>query len=609
MELTKVSGHKIPQGFAWNPSLEELLTPKLQVIDKKEQASGTLYAKVKDNYRKKENIEELYGVNLDIDKSPTDVLPMLIEALQGYQGYINTTFSHDPRHEKYCYRAFINSESPIKPEDYEAGFVNLVNSNPILSELKEKGILDMSAKDVGRFFYDFSCPPSREDDAYFHALGGMPLIPDTRKQVTNNISSSSESGVVQRNISLTREVGRLVQLHRQKETVIREALVFNEKFNPPLDTQEVMTVINSIWKKHFADNPDDKPIELNQKTKSRFTIFTNKDYEKQEDMEWMIDSLVVRRTINMIVGKSGDTKSFLALHMGLGLAHNQSFFGLDSDNDNEIPVIFNALEGAYGLKNRIDGWCKHYRLEHPDNFRVLEGNPILNDDKSVDEYIEYLQSINFKDGLLFIDTYNQATPGMDENSAGATGQVMANCQKIIQTTRATIFLIHHTGKSDDSEYRGSSAIMGSLDTMIRVKNTGKNWYEWAIKKIKDGEVGTSYKYKTHQIDLGVTAKGRKKNTLIIEEGNITKAKGQRQKLASTQQWVFDLIVKRLEGYPNGDEYSEVKKDIKHMMGDQVQSNKKGNLFDSMIKAFQNKKLLKVEVTYPEDKTIIQLKES
>lgn len=190
MELTKVSGHKTPQGVAWNPSLEELLSPKLQVVNKKEQASGTLYAKAKDNYRKKVNIEEMYGVNLDIDKSPTDVLPMLVEALQGYQGYINTTFSHDPKHEKYCYRAFINSESPIKPEDYEAGFINLVNSNPILSELKEKGILDMSAKDVGRFFYDFSCPPSRENDAYFHSLGGIPLIPDTRKQVTNNNSSS-----------------------------------------------------------------------------------------------------------------------------------------------------------------------------------------------------------------------------------------------------------------------------------------------------------------------------------------------------------------------------------------------------------------------------------
>tara|TARA_R110001632_G_scaffold45554_1_gene115870 strand:- start:153 stop:590 length:438 start_codon:yes stop_codon:yes gene_type:complete len=145
--------------------------------------------------------------------------------------------------------------------------------------------------------------------------------------------------------------------------------------------------------------------------------------------------------------------------------------------------------------------------------------------------------------------------------------------------------------------------------MIRVKNTGKDWYEWTIKKIKDGEVGTSYKYKTHQIDLGVTAKGRKKNTLIIEEGNITKAKGQRQKLASTQQWVFDLIVKRLEGYPNGDEYNEVKESVKHMMGDQVEQNKKGNLFDTKVKEFQVKNLLKVGVNYPEDKTIIQVKES
>ena len=190
MELTKVSGHKTPQGVAWNPSLEELLSPKLQVIDKKEQASGTLYAKAKDNYRKKENIEEMYGAVFDFDKSPFEIIPMLIEALQGYQGYIHTTFSHDPKHEKHCCRVFLNSTSPIKPEDNESVFTNLVEDNPTLSELRDKGILDMSAKDVGRFFYDFSCPPEREDDAYFHALGGVPFIPDTRKQVTNNNDSS-----------------------------------------------------------------------------------------------------------------------------------------------------------------------------------------------------------------------------------------------------------------------------------------------------------------------------------------------------------------------------------------------------------------------------------
>jgi len=46
-----------------------------------------------------------------------------------------------------------------------------------------------------------------------------------------------------------------------------------------------------------------------------------------------------------------------------------------------------------------------------------------------------------------------------------------------------------------------------------------------------------------------------------------------------------------------------------MMGDQVQSNKKGNLFDTKVKEFQVKKLLDVAVTFPEKETIIQIKKS
>ncbi len=54
MQLTKVDGMK-PQGRAWYPSLDELLSPILQVVQRKEDASGTLYAKAKDNYRNDES--------------------------------------------------------------------------------------------------------------------------------------------------------------------------------------------------------------------------------------------------------------------------------------------------------------------------------------------------------------------------------------------------------------------------------------------------------------------------------------------------------------------------------------------------------------------------
>lgn len=613
----------IHNGELWNPSFKEFSEQECQVVQEKKKAKMVFHGKLEDNSRASPmKVIERDGIVLDFDHVEVDITKRIEEALEGYEYTLTNTHSHDPDNNDHCYRGVIATTESIK-KDYKFVYWNLVLDNPKLKAMHDEGMLDVRGEDEARCFFAQSIPPERKDKAFKLVRGGTAYKPIYRKrEKPNSVSSNDKSvkimadyfkdeivlgGTGQRNGFEAREIGRLIKEHGNKEIVLRKALIINEtRISPPEPTQEIVRQVNNLWDKHLKENPNFVPT---QKKLSRFNLVTKADYEKQGDMEWLVDGLIVRKTINMIVGKSGDTKSFLALHMGLGLAHKRDFFQLDSDIDDEIPVLFNALEGAYGLKNRIDGWCKYFDKEHPDNFSVLEGNPILNNDDSVDEYIEYLQSINFKDGVLFIDTYNQATPSMNENDAGATGQVMANCQRIIQVTGATIFLIHHSGKSEDSEYRGSSAIMGAMDTMIGVKSTGKDWYEWTIKKIKDGEIGTSYKYQTHQVSLGETAKGKPKNTLIIKEGNITKAKGQRQKLATKQQWVFDLIVKRLEGFPNGDEYNAVKEDVKNMMGDQVEQCKKGNLFDTKVKEFQVKNLLKAEVNYPEKETIIQLKES
>ena len=45
------------------------------------------------------------------------------------------------------------------------------------------------------------------------------------------------------------------------------------------------------------------------------------------------------------------------------------------------------------------------------------------------------------------------------------------------------------------------------------------------------------------------------------------------------------------------------------MGEQVEQNKKGNLFDTKVMELTNKKMLKVDVSYPEQTQRIQLTES
>ena len=569
MQLTKVDGMK-PQGRAWYPSLDELLSPILQVVQRKEDASGTLYAKAKDNYRKKENIEEMYGVVLDIDKSPTDVLPMLVEALQGYQGYINTTFSHDPRHEKYCYRAFIKSESTIKPEDYEDGFINLVHSNPILSELKEKGILDMSAKDVGRFFYDFSCPPSRENEAYFHALGGMPLIPDTRKQSTNNISSSSESGVVQRNVTLTKEVGRLVQAYKHKPTVVKEALAFNEKFIPPLDIQEAMTVINSIWEKHFKDNPEDTPItEITSGRRS----YKLKELKNLPKVEWLVDGVLANKGIATIYGASGSSKSFLAIDLCMNLALGNAWFEIPVIT--KIPVVYVALEGFTGVAKRLQGWCQHYKW-YPNNLEITKDELLLAENKSVDEFISFYKGREFSGGIVIIDTLNNACPNIDENHAGAMGGVIYNIKRIQKELDCTVLIIHHSGKNEENGMRGSSSLKASMDSVLHVTQSKAGLCHWVLEKSKDSECGVGYSYRLEEIEIN------DETTCVIREVGGHEPTFKKQSLGTNQGRVFELLKERIKATFSQDEDIEITiRDVAAKWTEQP-SNKRTHLIRSNI---------------------------
>ena len=505
MQLTKVDGMK-PQRRAWYPSLDELLSPILQVVQRKEDASGTLYAKAKDNYRKKENIEEMYGVVLDIDKSPTDVLPMLVEALQGYQGYINTTFSHDPRHEKYCYRAFIKSESTIKPEDYEDGFINLVHSNPILSELKEKGILDMSAKDVGRFFYDFSCPPSRENDAYFHALEGMPLIPDTHKRENTEYSSGNQlakqpinellKGSVEgtRHNDCIRISGMLFNKGMSLQDVIQLMLGWNTKCIPPRVDKEVIDEVENIYSKYHSDNPftAEETVIASEAEDIEFKFLGREDRENLPSVDWYIDRLFRHKGIGSIIGQERNGKSFVAIDLACRISRGMDFFGHETRGMK--PVLYVPLEDWSGINLRIKGWEKYHGVEA--NVILLPEDTSLGfldrGMKGINKFIGDCKKQGFSDGVIIFDTLQYLIEGMDENGAKDMGLATGYFKHMSKTLNSFVIYVHHIGKDKAKGSRGSSVLNASLDTRISVHNN----HDIKIEKVKGAKDNINYGYRT-----------------------------------------------------------------------------------------------------------------
>lgn len=323
---------------------------------------------------------------------------------------------------------------------------------------------------------------------------------------------------------------------------------------------------------------------------------TYDDLMEAPDMEWLVEDLIVKHSVNMIFGKSGSTKSFLALHMALALSHKREFFDLGSDVDAHVPVIYVALEGKSGMKNRLKGYHQWFSEDKPKDFYISDFNPVLTQDATVDAFIEQTKKLGVKDPLIIIDTYNQATPSMNENDAGQTGAVMKNCQKMVKELGATVLIVHHSNKSEDGDYRGSSAIHGAMDTMLKVKETtGKDskdsWYQLSVYKIKDGEVGREFSYKTIKVDLGINAKGREQSTLIISEQGLRKQVNQRQKLRDRQIEVNEHLKTWLKAYPDGDLYETVKENIAPKLT--VPSNKQNNTFDNIVNKLVNYKYVEI----------------
>jgi hypothetical protein len=649
MNLTVFPTAKVTEGKLCHTSLADVAKLKHHVTGDKLMSNLLFFGELNNNSRKSP-IEVKYrnGLILDIDKCSYDCLEDLKKALKGLQYTIYTTFSHNPSKNIFAYRVVIDTVGTILPQDYPAVYWNFVNSKPILKRLSDEGILDKRGEDATRSFFAPSCSKETQELVYTYVNGGIPLIPNTQKRA-EDILSVVPKGVDE----MTKAVANIS--HKQSSfQKIRESqgcrqiqyIIDNAKeLEEPLwyaglsiaqHCSDRNTAIHDISKDYQGYTPQETEKKANQtqdkpqscetfnklnpkvcdgcshrgkitnplalgkeepQVEIKESIFdTYDDLMEAPDMEWLVEDLIVKHSVNMIFGKSGSTKSFLALHMALALSHKREFFDLGSDVDAHVPVVYLALEGKSGMKNRLKGYHQWFSEDKPKDFYISDFNPVLTQDATVDTFIEQTKKLGVKDPLIIIDTYNQATPSMNENDAGQTGAVMKSCQKMVKELGATVLIVHHSNKSEEGDYRGSSAIHGAMDTMLKVKETtGKDskdsWYQLSVYKIKDGEVGREFSYKTIKVDLGINAKGREQSTLIISEQGLRKQVNQRQKLRDRQIEVNEHLKTWLKAYPDGDLYETVKENIAPKLT--VPSNKQNNTFDNIVNKLVNYKYVEI----------------
>lgn len=218
---------------------------------------------------------------------------------------------------------------------------------------------------------------------------------------------------------------------------------------------------------------------------------------------WLIDGWLSEGDKSVVGGPSQSGKSFLAIHAGMCVATDMEFFGAKVKPG---LVIYQAGEGARGVKKRLRAWRKHFGV----NFTAK--TPFVLLQSSVDLYkadgdtpaliveikaIAAMYDVPLR--LLVIDTLATAAIGADENAARDMGVVMSNVAKINAETKAHVCIVHHMN-ADATKLRGSTAIYANIDQTLYVKRND-SVRTVSLGKQRDDDASPSFQFELMSVEL------------------------------------------------------------------------------------------------------------
>lgn len=213
---------------------------------------------------------------------------------------------------------------------------------------------------------------------------------------------------------------------------------------------------------------------------------------------YLVKGVLQRNSYAVMYGAPGEGKTFVALDIAYCVAAGREWMGHKVRGG---TVLYLAYEGAGGIVKRGQALRKHYGDADVPlyidtasyDLRQQEGRHALRDT---------LATLPDKPVLVVVDTFARALMGGDENSAQDVGAFNAAVAALQEATGACVLVIHHSGKNKAAGARGSSALLGAVDTEIEIDD-----HKVAATKQRDVELGDPVGFALRPVPLGMDDDG------------------------------------------------------------------------------------------------------
>lgn len=169
-------------------------------------------------------------------------------------------------------------------------------------------------------------------------------------------------------------------------------------------------------------------------------------------------------TLNWLVGKPGEGKSFVALDLagcvGTGTAWHRHPV-------RQGRVLYIAAEGVRGVKQRVRAWeRKHVKPMIGVDFLPF---PVQSTNGSHwDALVGAAREVGYT--LIVVDTQARVTVGVEENSNKEMGTFVHQAERLRKASNACTLLVHHVGAGGERG-RGATTLDGALTTIMRCEKS------------------------------------------------------------------------------------------------------------------------------------------
>ncbi|QLF84018.1 DNA primase/helicase [Gordonia phage Upyo] len=181
--------------------------------------------------------------------------------------------------------------------------------------------------------------------------------------------------------------------------------------------------------------------------------------------EYIVDGWVEDLALSAIIGPSGVGKSAVVLDMACSIAMGVPWQGKTTKRS---KVLYIAGEGGTGAAQRVKAWEAEHGLDVGEDLFMITEAVLIGSSRDLWDWLaEQIRANGIR--LVVFDTLARMSLGLEENSASDMGNAVARFDRLRREADTGVMVIHHTARGQ-SHGRGSTAILGALDSEVLVQN-------------------------------------------------------------------------------------------------------------------------------------------